>query len=104
MSPRFSAGEVVILQSVNYPQYSGEYEILKVLFYNDEFPDRLDETTTIICEGDIAYVFTKPLASCTQRGECIWAEQSLRKKHQPGEISFRSLMDTLKSPQIVEWE
>jgi hypothetical protein len=102
MNPKYSEGEIVILQSANFPEYSGEYEIFKVLFYNDEFPDRLDKTTTLVCDGPVAYVFTEPLADKSTSTECIWAEHSLRKRQQPGQMGYKELMTSLKN-SVLEW-
>lgn len=103
MNPKFSEGEVVILQSADHPEYSGEYEVFKVLFYNDEFPDRLDETTTLVCDGPVGYMFTEPLVDKPSSTECIWAEHSLRKKHDKGDMSFKESINSLKNP-VLEWK
>lgn len=97
MNPKFSEGEIVILQSAAHPEYAGEYEVFKVLFYNDEFPDRLDDTVTLVCDGPVGYVFTEPLADLPTSTECIWAEYSLRKKHNPSSMSYQELMTNLST-------
>lgn len=102
MNPKFSEGEVVILQSTSHPEYSGEYEVFKILFYSDQFPDRLDETTMLVCDGPIGYVFTEPLVDKPTSTECIWAEHSLRKRQEPGDMGYKELMTSLKN-SVLEW-
>jgi hypothetical protein len=102
MKPKYSEGEIVILQSANFPEYSGEYEVFKVLFYNDEFPDRLDKTVMIVCDGPIGYVLTEALADKLGTSEVIWAEHSLRKRQEPGQMGYKELMASLKN-SVLEW-
>lgn len=99
MNPKFSIGEQVILQSLVQPESNGEYEIQSILFYNDTIDDRLDESYVLICAGDVGYLFTEPLKETGFSNEVIWAESALRKKHEPSQLSFNSLMDNLKLPQ-----
>ena len=40
-SPKFTVGETVILQSVSYPQYNGEYTVDRVLCTGEIFIDRI---------------------------------------------------------------
>lgn len=100
MNAKFSEGEVVILQSVNYPEYSGEYEIFKILGQGEEWEDRIDSEVILVCDDYIGYIFTTPLPSKDQdhSGECLWAESSLRKRQEPSELSYTEIMQTLRSP------
>lgn len=81
MTPKFSVGEVVILQSKQVPQCNGECTVLEVLdpdFWNESY----------------GYVTTTPVPE-KLAGAGAWDESALRKKHQPGGMSFTELMVNL---------
>lgn len=81
MTPKFSVGEVVILQSRKFPERNGEYEVVKVL------PHGADHGFQRVSRGNFGYVLSG--------GRNLWAESALRKKHQPGDMSFTELMVNL---------
>lgn len=100
MTPKFAVGEVVILQSKDHPECNGECEVLEVFYpgsaigvaeglhYKPDskaFSYKLNKFYKIEHGGN-AY-----------RGNCF-SERALRKKHQPGELSFDKLMSSLSQP------
>jgi hypothetical protein len=100
MNPKFSVGEVVILQSVNRPDLNGEYSVLIVV--NEKMAYECPITgKKIINGGDcVGYVLDDGALDETDTC-CQWKESALRKKHQPGEQSFTDLMASLKNPVSV---
>lgn len=81
MTPKFSVGEVVILQSKEAPQCNGECTVLEVE-----------------CFGSwTGYVTTTPPPEGRDKA-ALWCESALRKKHQPGDMSFTELMVNLSQP------
>lgn len=88
MTPKFSVGEVVILQSQHNPEANGEYTVLS-------FERGIGRPSGVEC-----YVYMLDgVLSWSKLGS--WAESALRKKHQPGEHSFTDLMASLKNPVSV---
>jgi hypothetical protein len=90
MTPKFSVGEVVILQSKNHQECNGEYSVTEIWPPDGERknPDKVTISTT--------YGYS---LSCDEvDSKSCWAESTLRKKHQPGEHSFTELMASLNSP------
>jgi len=99
MQPKFKVGEAVILQSKNRPELNGEYVIAVIRKNGEEFHDR-NTGELCRCEFKISH-FGYVLENCKLRDnqrEHMWSEPSLRKKHQPGEMSFHSLMEWMKQP------
>jgi len=90
MNPKFSVGEVVILQSVRQPECNGEASVLSV-----EVGERPLREASEMLDG-VHY----KLNVYGQHGN-LWHESALRKKHQPGEHSFTGLMAALKNPVSV---
>lgn len=105
MNPKFSVGEVVIVQSPYYPEQNGEYEVEEVFTYA-EFLEYCKGAFKSDCK---TFIYRLKGYSATgkinpeNKTDCV-SEPSLRKKHLPGEQSFKDLMTTLKSPQKVEWD
>lgn len=87
MRPKFEVGEVVILQSVGHPERNGEYSVLSLE------QGRFRTPTNELYEG-FSYMLD-------DGGDVGWVETSLRKKHQPGELSFTDLMASLSSPKLI---
>lgn len=95
MNPKFSVGEVVLLDSKSYPEFNGEAIVLGIV----------PTSAGIDREGERVYVGQ----SCAYRltidapvlNKC-WHELALRKKHNPGEMTFESLMSSLNHPVNVE--
>lgn len=84
MTPKFAVGEVVILQSEQKPEFNGECEVIKVLSYGEVHGFQK------VNAAAFGYVLTV--------NDELWSELALRKKHQPGELSFDKLMSSLSQP------
>lgn len=106
MTPKFSVGEVVILQSVNRPDLNGECTIGAVVTRQGQATeDRVHPAGFVIRKGEriaAGYVLQElmPYSTTTDGHKCelLWAESALRKKHQPGDMSFTELMVNLSQP------
>ncbi|MCY1440237.1 hypothetical protein D9M71_565020 [compost metagenome] len=87
--PLFEVGEVVLLRSQYLPECNGEATVLSVLRGRE-----------VNASGDfIREAFVYRLTIQNPNPKRGWAESALRKKHQPGEQSFRDLIQTLKQGQ-----
>lgn len=93
MRPKFEVGEVVLLRSKKCPQLNGEYTVESLEHWNSV---RNSMTGELYGAG-----FLYQLAGVKAPGADGWLESSLRKKHQPGEMSFDSLMASLSSPKLL---
>lgn len=94
---KFEVGEVVILQSVSHSHYNGEHVVENVVAPGEDFIDRFNGNNVRSTDTGYGYQLSD-LHSYNGR-EIVWKEAYLRKKHQPGEMSFTSLMSSLKQPQ-----
>lgn len=103
MAPKFAVGEVVILQSRDLPQCNGEHVVRKVVLRDAMTEDRVHPAGLIKrIGGPIGYILEEviPLGEGNDGLPCeaVWNESALRKKHQPGELSFDKLMSSLSQP------
>lgn len=100
MNPKYSIGEVVILQSVTYPEFNGEHTVRCVLSPETEYHCRVSNKDLRNINRRTSYI----LEDICQRydedykvvREINWSESALRKKHQRGDYSFSELISTLK--------
>lgn len=90
--PRFSVGELAILQSVNQPDYDGEYTIKEI-----KYAENIKEVVTK--EEITGYWYN--LGFYSNKGNNFWFEKSLRKKQEPSEMSFMQLMGSLNTEEKV---
>lgn len=99
MNAKFSVGEVIILQSPNLSEYNGEYTIHAILPVNEDFKCRLTGRMIYTTEG-LSYILDEPLADLHEidGSETLWDPSSIRKKQEPGELSYTELMQSLHSP------
>lgn len=98
MTPKFSVGEVVILQSRTRPECNGEYTVVIVAHPGGRYIDPNHGGTMKNSSAGIGYVLDDPnLISAISEGiaSAQWAESALRKKHQPGELSYTDLLESL---------
>jgi len=97
-SPKFRVGEVVILQSRTYPQHSGqEYTVHRVLSDGEKYHCRITGAPTQA--GNNLSLYGYLLTPCFPNAhgrEALMAEQTLRKKHIPGEMRFYEMMNAFK--------
>lgn len=84
MRPKFAVGEEVLLRSKDFPECNGEYTITELK------PHSLD-----------GYIYKLDVHHHVEGKSDYWCESALRKKHQPGEISFDDLMASLSSPKLL---
>lgn len=100
MRPKFEVGEVVVLQSKHRPECNGEFSVIEVHSEAEgAFP--FEGASYHVSEGHYGYFLTDDALSSCGEGKAFWAECALRKKHQPGELSFDSLMHSLSSPKLI---
>lgn len=90
MRPKFEVGEVVLLRSLTRPEINGECTVLEVLYREDGYIGHVT--------GEVSH-FAYRTTTYSEHGG--WIESALRKKHQPGEMSFDSLMASLSSPKLL---
>lgn len=96
---KFFPGEVVILQSKKRLELNGEYTVLDVIRTGDLTKCRITgQTCRRVDVGSLAYRLVELKVKGTNGVEIIWNESALRKKHEPGAMSFTELMASLKSP------
>lgn len=87
----FEVGEIVILESENYPELNGEYPVVGVYF----------EGLALLASGGFEKdTFVYELHGVSSDIEA-WVESALRKKYKPSSEDFRSMMNTLKT-NIIE--
>lgn len=94
MNPKFSVGERVVIVCKELPQFDGtEHTITEI------------KEVTFTNHGNVKLLCYELGFSFKWKGDenyTYWREGCLRKKHQPSEFSFDSLMDNLKLPQKQE--
>jgi hypothetical protein len=102
MNPKYSVGEVVILQSQALPDYNGEYTVYKILEKGEVAVCRITgrRHSHTAKFGNYGYLLDSPKVNkfSPEGVEAIWAEISLRKKHEPSQVSFQSLIQSINSP------
>lgn len=104
MNPKYSVGEVVILQSISHPEHNGsDYTVQKVLKNGDTYVCR--ETGCLITRTNrsgFGYILNELVVTNTNSLGMIietgWKESALRKKHEPSQMSFQSLIQNINSP------
>ena len=101
MNPKYSVGELVLLQSRQYPEYDGEYCVDKILFKEEINRCRITGSLhfcSSVENGPLSYILSQS-HKCKKTGrEIFWAEVALRKKHEPSQMSFQSLIQSINSP------
>lgn len=100
MHPKFAEGEVVLLQSTDYPEYNGEYTVHVVRLPGSIYKCRVCGEEAKLRTVGIGYVLDGPIVVGGR--EATWAEVCLRKKHQPGDMNFTDLMASLSSPKLLK--
>lgn len=100
MNPKYSVGELVILQSREYPEYNGEYYVHKILEKREPSTCRLtgDLHSCSGTHGPIIYLLSQPHLNKDTGREVFWWEGALRKRHEPSQMSFQSLIQSINSP------
>lgn len=98
MNPKYSVGENIVLQSRSHPEYNGEYTVFKIVRDGQIYTSRLGGQSMI--SVDFGYLLDTPLKDkqADFYVEVKWAESALRKKHEPSQMSFQSLIQSINSP------
>ena len=96
--PKFSVGEVVILQSIDHSEFNGEYTIEGVLPIGHKEMSLCNRVRIEIAKETAYKIDLVVRNKKTGHLSCIFSENVLRKKHQPGEMNFTSLMASLNNP------
>lgn len=103
--PKFSVGEVVILQSRDVPNFNGEYTVEQILSVGEVYSCRLTGEKLVKADNGSPYAY-RLFGLCPEQEktgwEVVWNEVALRKKHQPGEMTFEGLIMSLSNPVNVE--
>lgn len=102
MHPKFVEGEVVLLQSVEQPECNGEYTVHAVRLPLTRYKCRVSGVVRTRIDPSIGYILDGPIV--IDGNEVAWNESALRKKHQPGDMSFDDLMSSLSSPKLLKHE
>lgn len=97
MKPYFNVGEEVILCSKNFPQYSGDY-IIRKLVYRGLHICRITGKQCVF-SGDIGYILDADLIG-SNGVEAVWRQSALRKKHKPSGKSFSEIINST-NPKVI---
>lgn len=89
--PLFAVGEVVILVCEGITELNGEYKVAHIVISGDVYQG------FVVGEHDEGFGYDLGLDH-PLGGSRIFAEKSLRKRHQPGEYSFDALKQILALP------
>ena len=100
--PKFKVGEVVILQSTGYPELNGEYTVTRAIAKGEIFEDARTSIRISAEWQSSPWAYVLDMTHHKENeNDFYWAEVVLRKKHLPGELSFDTLMSSLKLGQPV---
>lgn len=95
--PKFAVGEVVILQSIDFPHLNGEKTVLMIVSPGEVYACPLNGRFVRSVAASIGYILDGGCVS--ERGSAMqWEESALRKRHQPGEHSWQDLKTILNLP------
>ena len=89
-SPKFHVGEVVILQSNKSPHLNGEYTVLAIVYTGGTYQGYR-------CNFDQPFAYDVGINAPGEKPH-LAAENVLRKRHQPGSMSYNQLIKSLSQP------
>lgn len=92
MNPKYSEGEIVILNSPSYPQYNGEYPVVGISKSGQTYRGKVVEAGSKNWYYDLGFNTPK------YKEFSLWNETCLRKKHEPSQMSFQFLIQSINSP------
>lgn len=95
--PKFSVGEVVVLQSTHHPEYNGEYQVFRIANPGEVHQCRITGQSHLLGELEKAYILDTPLLAKITGREAFWKECALRKKHDGCGQSFQQLLTCLNT-------
>ena len=97
MQPKFKVGEVVIRQAPHdaHPEANGERTVLDIVT-----KEEAERKAGIKFVRNSHWFYKLDVCVCDNTGREFnyFSEAYLFKKHQPGEMSFHSLMEWMKQP------
>jgi len=107
-TPKFAVGELVIVHCVNFPRHNGEHVVRDILEKGSIYFDRLANKNlrTVPHDGyrfrasPFGYIMEDILPD-TDGFEVIYDESCLKKKHQPGELSWEELLNEERNEATV---
>jgi hypothetical protein len=89
-NPKFNVGEVVILQSNKSPHLNGEYTVLAIVYNGGTYQG-------YNCDFNRPFVYDIGLNPPGKKPH-LAVEEVLRKRHQPGDMSYSQLIKSLDRP------
>ena len=95
---KFEVGEVVILQSVQMPEWNGEYTVQSRPKAGEMYNCHISGRKVRNNSGGVGYVLDCEAIMKTNSGcdvAVIWAESALKKKQDPSGESFESMMEEI---------
>jgi hypothetical protein len=91
-NPKFAVGEVVILQSTEYPEFNGEHVVESIISPGERGRDDYNG-------GKVFGYYLSPSHLVREsQGEAMWSERVIRKRHQPGDYTWDGLKTVLHNP------
>ena len=103
MNPKYSVGESIILQSKDSPEWNGECTVLQILQKGSVYKCRNTSHVWIVEDANyLSYVLDILVVDPADGYEVVWHELALRKKHEPSQMSFQSLIQSVNSPGSLE--
>lgn len=88
----YSVGEIIILNSPNYPQYNGEYSVAGISKRGQVYKGKVVEARSEDFYYDLGFNTPK------YKEFTLWNETCLRKKHEPSQMSFQSIIQSINNP------
>ena len=91
MNPKYSLGEIVILNSPSYPQYNGEYTVVGISKSGEVYKGK------IVQAGDKNWYYDLGFNTPKYKEFSLWNEICLLKKHESSKMSFQSLIQSIQN-------
>lgn len=101
MRPKFEVGELVILQSVSRPECAGEFTVTQINCGPKGYEFWFEGRVYSHGESTVSYFLDDPYHGLSGKFKACWDESALRKKHTPGELSYKELVASLSSPKLL---
>lgn len=92
MNPKYSEGESIILNSKQYPEFNGDYTVVGISRNGEVYKGKIVEAAKNAWYYDLG--FNTPY----HKDFNLWNERCLYKKHEPSQMSFESLIQSINSP------
>lgn len=89
--PSYGVNEIVILDSKQYPEFNGEYAVIGISRNGELYKGEIVEA------GKNAWYYDLGFNTPYYKEFTLWNERCLRKKHEPSQMSFQSLIQSIIS-------